>query len=407
MPKHLLFVDDDTMVLAGLRRGLHEMRQEWEMTFAPGGQAALEAMERSSFDAIITDMRMPSMDGAQLLERVKDRYPEVVRIVLSGQSEKEAVLRSITPAHQYLAKPCDIRELKLRLSQAFQTRDLVRNPSIAASIARLHSIPSLPAIYGELTAALRSETTSLGQIEQIIAKDVGMATKILQLANSAFIGAHGRVSSLQQAVSLIGVETVRTLTLSIHVFSRFQGNSALASHLSQLWDHSVCVASLGQRIAESETGSRTMAEECFAAGLLHDVGKVVLLAEKPKEYSEVEKLRETDSRSIEALETEVLGCSHAQLGAYLMSVWGLPTSLVDAVAYHHRPSEAIEKQFSTLTAVHCADAVARAGGGPLSAVQIHMDREYLDGLHLSERPGVWQGFLEEFLAAKAAECAVR
>lgn len=401
MLKRLLFVDDDVMVLAGLRRALHDMRQEWEVTFAPGGQAALDALERAPFDAVITDMRMPSMDGAQLLERVKDHYPEVVRIVLSGQSEKEAVLRSIAPAHQYLAKPCDIRELKLRLSQAFASRDLVRNPAIAASIARLHSIPSLPAIYNELTAALRSEMTSLGQIEQIIARDVGMATKILQLANSAFIGAHGRVSSLQQAVSLIGVETVRTLTLSIHVFSRFEGKSSIATHLSSLWDHSVCVASLGQRIAESETGSRSMAEECFAAGLLHDVGKVILLAEKPKEYRDVEKLRETDSRSIEALEIESLGCSHAQLGAYLMSVWGLPTSLVHAVAFHHRPSEAIETQFSTLTSVHCADALARGADGTLPAGQIAIDEEYLNSLQLKGKPAMWRGFLDEFLAAKA------
>ena len=400
MPKHLLFVDDDTMVLAGLRRALHDMRQEWEMTFAPGGQAALEIMEHSTFDAVITDMRMPSMDGAELLERVKNRYPEVVRIVLSGQSEKEAVLRSITPAHQYLAKPCDIRELKLRLSQAFQSRDLVRNPSIAASIARLHSLPSLPAIYSELTAALRSETTSLRQIEEIIAKDVGMATKILQLANSAFIGAHGRVSSLQQAVSLIGVETVRTLTLSIHVFSRFEGKSALAGHLSALWDHSVCVASLGQRIAETETGNRALAEECFAAGLLHDVGKVILLAEKTSEYSNLQKMRETDTRSIEALEIETLGYSHAQLGAYLMSVWGLPTPLVRAVAFHHHPSNALENRFSALTAVHCANAIARAADTTLPAGQVTLDEGYLEALQLSGRQSLWRGFLDEFLAAK-------
>ncbi|MGB6869420.1 MAG: response regulator, partial [Acidobacteriaceae bacterium] len=224
--KKLLFVDDDTMVLAGLRRALHDMRAEWQVAFAAGGQAALDAMEKDSFDAVITDMRMPAMDGAELLERIKDRHPEVLRIVLSGQSEKEAMLRSIVPAHQYLAKPCDIRDLKIRLGQAFAARDLVREPSIAAAIARLHSVPSLPAIYGELTAALRSETTSLSQIEEIVAKDLGMAAKILQLANSAFIGVHGRVLSLRQAVSLIGVDTVRTLALTIHVFSRFGRDAA-------------------------------------------------------------------------------------------------------------------------------------------------------------------------------------
>jgi HD-like signal output (HDOD) protein len=346
MLRRLLFVDDEAMVLAGLRRGLHDMRQEWEMTFATGAHAALEALKNQPYDAVITDMRMPSIDGAELLDRIKNSHPEVVRIILSGQSEKEAVLRSLAPAHQYLAKPCDIRELKLRLRQAFASRDLVRNPSIAARIAQLRSLPSLPASYNELTAALRSETTSLGQIEQIIAKDPGMATKILQLANSAFIGVHGRASSLRQAVSLIGVETVRTLTLSIHVFLRFDANSALAVRLPQLWEHSVCVATIAQRIAALETGNKSMAEECFAAGLLHDIGKIVLFAEKPKEYGEVLKKAEGDSRCIEIHEVEALGYSHAQLGGYLLSVWGLPTSLVQAVAFYHQPSDAIDTQFS-------------------------------------------------------------
>jgi YesN/AraC family two-component response regulator len=195
--KRLLFVDDDRMVLAGLRRALHEMRDVWEIDFAANGQEALEAIAASHFDAVITDMRMPGMDGAELLERIKEYHPEIIRIVLSGQSEKDAMLRSIAPAHQYLAKPCDLRELKLRLTQAFASRDLVRNRLIAAAVARLRSIPSLPTIYNELTAALRSDYTSMAQIEDIVARDVGMAAKILQLANSAFIGVHGQVQSLR------------------------------------------------------------------------------------------------------------------------------------------------------------------------------------------------------------------
>jgi len=399
--KRLLFVDDDKMVLAGLRRALHDTSSVWEMTFAPGAQEALEALEQAPFDAVVTDMRMPSMDGAELLERVRDHYPEVIRIILSGQSEKEAMLRSIAPAHQYLAKPCDVRELKLRLSQAFASRDLVSNPAIAAAISRLRSLPSLPAIYSELTSALRSEHTSLAQIEEIIAKDVGMATRILQLANSAFIGVHGRVSRLREAVSLIGIETVRTLTLSIHVFSQFDRNSALAAPLAVLWEHSIRVAALAQRIAALETGNKSVAEECFAAGLLHDVGKIILLSERPKEYTELLKRLAVEPGPVEALEIEMLGCSHPQLGAYLVSMWGLPTSLAHAVAFHHRPSEAIESGFSALTAVHCANAFVFAGDNsespgsalPAESSGLPLDRAYLDSLGLSGRESAWRDLL--------------
>jgi len=391
--KKLLFVDDDSMVLAGLRRALHDMRGEWRVDFAGGGPAALDAMEKEPFDAVITDMRMPGMDGAELLEQIKDRHPEVIRIVLSGQSEKEAMLRSIVPAHQYLAKPCDIRDLKLRLGQAFAARDLLREPSIAAAIARLHSVPSLPAIYGRLTAALRSETTSLAQIEEIVAKDPAMAAKILQLANSAFIGAHGQVLSLRQAVSLIGLDTVRTLALTIHVFSQFGRDAATSAQVRMLWEHSVEVAGLAQRIATAESGHKTTAEECFAAGLLHDLGKVILLSERAAEYGEIRsRLQSGCEMDIEALEAEVLGCSHAQLGAYLLSIWGLPASLVHAVAFHHRPSQAIESGFSALTAVHCADALVHASHDGHAIVAV--DRDYLEGLEMTTGLDEWRRLLQ-------------
>jgi HD-like signal output (HDOD) protein len=284
----------------------------------------------------------------------------------------------------------------MRLNQAFASRDLVRNPAIAATIARLRSIPSLPAIYNELTAALRLETTSLGRIEEIIAKDIGMATKILQLANSAFIGAHGRVSSLRQAVSLIGIETVRTLTLSIHVFSQFDKKSSAAAFIPALWDHSVCVATIAQRIAASETGDKSLAEECFSAGLLHDAGKIVLLAEKPKEYSRILSQPNSDASSIEAFEIAALGCTHAQLGAYLMSMWGLPSSLVHAVAFHHRPSDARETSFSPLTAVHCADALSHlASNAPPDSI-LPIDETWLASLNLAGKVTEWRTFLDDF-----------
>src|SRR5579863_567065 len=347
MRKRLLFVDDERMVLDGLRRAMHGMRDEWQMTFVDGAAAALEALDQEPFDAIISDMRMPAMNGAELLERVKDRHGDVVRIILSGQSSRETVLRAIAPAHQVLSKPCEIEELKRRLHQAFLTRDLLGNRAVASVVSRLHSVPSSPTVYNELNAALESDDTSLGQIEEIISKDVGMAAKILQLANSAFIGASGTVSSLGTAVSLIGTETVRRLTLSSHVFSKFDGQSSAAPHLANVWEHSVAVATLARRIAQRESGRKSMAEECFTAGLLHDVGKILLIAEMPAEYGRVMAGMDTTTRSIRAAEMEFVGCTHEQVGAYLMSIWGLPPSIVQAVQFHALPSEAEQSALST------------------------------------------------------------
>jgi DNA-binding NarL/FixJ family response regulator len=164
MKKRLLFVDDEPNVLNGLRRSLHTMRDEWDMEFVDSATAALAALEKQQYDAIISDMRMPVMDGVDLLDQVKQKYPDTVRMILSGQSSRGALFRSIAPAHQFLAKPCDPQELGGRLRQAFAMRDLLSNQSVKTVVSRLRSLPSLPTLYGEVMAELRREEPSFQQI---------------------------------------------------------------------------------------------------------------------------------------------------------------------------------------------------------------------------------------------------
>lgn len=271
-------------------------------------------------------------------------------------------------------------------------RDLLSNQPVKTVVSRLRSLPSLPALYEEVIAQLRSEDPSFAHIARIISKDVGMATKILQLANSAFMGTSGRVSSLLQALTLIGLDNVRTLVLSVNVFSQFDGNSRVAQNLPCLWEHSIAVSKLAQQVAAAENCAKVLLEECFTAGLLHDLGKLVLIAEFPKECLEVYA---TKSGTSTAVERERLGCTHAEVGAYLMSIWGLPFPLVHAVAFHHHPAETAETKFSTLTAVHAADAIcSEADPSPLNH-DVALDQTYLRRLGLSEREGVWRGLTKD------------
>jgi DNA-binding NtrC family response regulator len=174
------------------------------MGFVGGGQEALEAYSRSPFDVVVSDMRMPNMDGADLLTEIKRLYPDSIRIILSGQSDAATIMKSVGPAHLYLAKPCDSDELKATIERAYALRRLIGSDSLRQLISTLEALPSIPAAYQEIVACFQDSEASLENIAGIIGKDVGMTAKILKLANSAFFGLATSVNSVERAVSFLG-----------------------------------------------------------------------------------------------------------------------------------------------------------------------------------------------------------
>jgi HD-like signal output (HDOD) protein len=283
----------------------------------------------------------------------RPNFPRTVRIILSGQSDRETILRSVGPSHQYLSKPCDLDELKQRLMRAFALRDMLNDTHLKEVIGRLKTVPSLPALYVAVTEALRSPETPINKISDLIAQDMGMCAKVLQLANSAFFGLSCQVSSAQQAISLIGIENLKALVLSVQVFSDFGGH--LSKDLGFLWDHSMTTASFAKAIARIERSSRLVMDDAFTAGLLHDVGRLVLASAFGAEYQQVLKRAAEPGVPLARCEGDAFGCTHNGVGAYLLGLWGLTDSIVEAVAWHHQPAHAQPKSFSALIAVHAAD----------------------------------------------------
>jgi HD-like signal output (HDOD) protein len=345
MPKRILFVDDEAMVLAGLQRSLRSMRDEWEMAFVNSGTEALQRMERESFDIIVTDMRMPVMTGAQLLEEVKRRYPQCFRIILSGQADQDTIIRAVDPTHQYLSKPCDTNELKKRLMRAFAVRGLLQNPELQAIVSRLEALPSLPALYVEVTRELENREPSISRIAHLISEDMAMTAKMLQLVNSAFFGLRCRVSNPVQAVQLLGLDTLRALVLSTHVFDKFRTDILGEPETSYLWKHSFAVARFAKCIATFEKADRQTIDDCFTAGLLHDSGKLILSSAMGRQYRCVlERVR--SGKPLVDAERDLLGYSHAEVAAYLLGLWGLPEGVIEGVAQHHNPSSGDKTGFN-------------------------------------------------------------
>jgi HD-like signal output (HDOD) protein len=357
--KKIMFVDDEPNVLQGLRRMLRPMRSEWEMSFAEGPERALEMLASGGYHVVVTDMRMPHMNGADLLKEVLSLDSSIARIILSGQTDKEGSLRSSGIAHQFLAKPCDAKDLKHAVQRACQLRDLMNTEVVRRAIGRVGSLPSLPATYLELTAEMESEDLSLKRVGDIVAHDVALTAKILQLVNSAFFGLPRHVENVAQAISFLGAETIRSLVLSTAVFRSFDGEPA-DLNLEELWSHSFSVGSLALAIAKEETPHKVVMDEALQAGMLHDVGQLVLATGVPERYCDVRELRRSEDMSQSEAELAVFGCDHAQAGAYLMGLWGLPDGIVEAIAYHHHPLDCPSSEFTPLTAVHAANELVHA-----------------------------------------------
>lgn len=397
MSKRVLFVDDEQRILDGLRRMLHSMRHDWDMSFAISGPVALDVMAADPYDVIVTDMRMPGMDGAELLKEVMNQHPQTARIVLSGQADRETVLRAVGPTHQYLAKPCPPEALKATLARAAALSELLANQKLRRLISRMETIPSLPILYAKIVDELQSPDVSMGAVGQIVSDDMGMSTKVLQLVNSPLFGLRQRVSSPSQAVVLLGLETIRALVLSAHVFSRFDLSRLRSSSLNILWDHSIMVGAFARRIANVESSDQTSVDHAFTAGLLHDVGKLVLATNLPNEYRSalIRVLRERISL-LEA-EESTFGVTHAEVGAYLLGLWGLPDSVVTAAAFHHSPSGHPSTHFDPLTAAHVANGLAHEQRPKQKKrrADSEIDEAYLTTLGLCARLPVWRKICQD------------
>ena len=396
--KSILFVDDEPKVLGALRRMLRNLRREWRMEFVESGPQALERLAAAPFDVLVTDMRMPGMDGSQLLCEVMARYPATVRIVLSGQCERESVLKCVGPAHQFLTKPCDSETLKSTIGRACRLRDHLPNERIQQVVSRIESLSSQPSVHGEVATELQSAAPSIQRVAESVSRDIAMSAKVVQLVSSGFFGTPRRVSSATSAVGLLGLETMTALARSTKTFYPFECNECgereygerLAEVLDVLSKHALAVAKAAKEIAEAETEEPTLIGDAYLSGILHDIGILVLATGSPKDYLETLLLVGDRPITLREAERRTLGTSRDDVGAYLMGLWGLPDPIVRAVAYHLCPSHSPDQTFSPLTAVHVANAVLEEEIGERLAVADPIDMNYLKTIGCADRLDTWR-----------------
>ena len=393
----ILFVDDEIKILEGLKRMLRPYKNQWAMAFVESGQQALEVMEKHKVDVIVTDIRMPGMSGSQLLSLVKERYPRVVRIVLSGHSDLECIVKSVLPAHQYLSKPCKPEKLQSVIEQAIRVTQLVEDNTLKEIVSNLDALPVLPQLYDDINMELISDDPSLQSVSAIISRDVAMSAEILKLVNSSFFGFARHIGSVEQAVTMLGVSIIKSLVLTVHVFSIFDTKKSPLISINQLWEHCIRVSNLARRICREDNCVRELADNACIAGMLHDIGKLVFASTCTEQYNEVLQKARNENRRTWDVEREIMGTTHAEAGAYLMGLWGMPDDVVEAIAFHHTPVSA-PTDYRPLTSVHVSNVLDHK----CYVINEHyilpeIDMDYLGQIGVADRLPRWERATQEYL----------
>lgn len=393
--KRILFVDDEERVLEGLQRMLRPLRHEWQMEFVSDTARVLEVLDQQSYDVIVTDIRMPGMDGMALLTHLQEYHPKVVRIVLTGHTELEAALRALPVAHQFLSKPCDPANLRKVIDRACSLNELLGSEAVRKIVGGIRSLPSLPEVYGSLLDLLARPDPSAQQVAAVIEKDMALCAKILQLTNSAYIGLSRPITTLRHAVAYLGTNMIKNIVLSSEVH-RWVAEEQLPRGFSpeRLQRHSFLCARLIPKILRDSP----YLEDAVTAAILLDIGQLVLATRLKDKFTFALQAARLNHVPLHTMETDVMGTSHAEIGAYLLGLWGLSYPVVEAVAYCHAPERVAYPDLDVLGVVALAEQLITEACALSAQDEVipAVDEDFVRTLGLTER-------LEELRAFALAE----
>ncbi|HOP06639.1 MAG TPA: response regulator [candidate division Zixibacteria bacterium] len=359
---------------------------EWHCTRVETAQNALEQLQQEQFDVVISELNLPDQDGSELIKQIAAEYPGTVRFILSSCTDRETILKTAGSAHQFIAKPGEPEILGKLISNSLGMRRLLSNAELHRRIASIKSLPSLPDVYNDLVSEIQMENCSMRRVAGLISRDVGITAKLLQMVNSAFFGLPTHVESPLHAVNLLGLDTVQSLVLTAGVFQQFEGCDLPGISIDSIHNNSMAVGSSARLIATAFGLNRRPAEEALMAGMLHDVGKLVMLANFRDEITDAMLLSQEEKIPLWKAQKKILGVSDAQIGAHLLSLWGLPDNILEAVALHYRPVDTPHPLLNVLTTVHIAFALNQDLNNNIrDAAASSLDMDYLLKLGLADQ----------------------
>jgi HD-like signal output (HDOD) protein/ActR/RegA family two-component response regulator len=345
---NILFVDDEENILKSLRRELAD--SEAEIFLARSAEEGLGILERERIDIVVSDYRMPLMDGMEFLGIVRRLYPGAHRVMLSGFVEQHVVLKALSSgiASVSIPKPWEGEKLREELWHLARTRQLLKSPEILNVVNAIEDLPTLPNIYCEFTRAVEAET-SREELSRIISRDIATTTWILHVANSGYYHLDSKNFSLGKALMYIGINGIRDMLLFTSLLKHGNKSRAQSEQLTQVTVHSLMVNCAIGELHRLKFG-KPLPEPYGSVGLTHDIGKVILLGCLPQRFNAIAAYMR-DHPDVNFYQSELsmgfAGSTHAEIGAFFLDLWGLPEVSVATSLYHHG-SEGCNASFSAI-----------------------------------------------------------
>lgn len=392
--RRILCIHDDPIVLESLRRALLQEERGWQVSLCRDEACARQVLSEGHLDVVCAAVRPPAVDGIVLLSRLRDRSPETIRIAL-GATQQEEMLRAHRIAHRAVPDDLEPQAFVETLRRTLLLRDLVAEPALRTLLGRLGTLPAVPHVYAELTRRLEDPRVTVGELADLVERDTALAAQVLRIANSAYFGRDRAVSSLSDAAARLGTRLLRSLVLTAEVYGGFVIAPRHVATARELQKH----ASLVARLASSLEPRAPWNEDAFAAGLLHDVGKLVLLSRAPESFDEIGAIVAREGRDWNEVEVQVLGAGHATLGASVLGMWGLPSGILTAVLGHHELPGSLGGRLEPATAVAIANRLAHDA---TDGEQARARRAPLPMSLLTEPGWSWWREMADQLAAECA-----
>ncbi len=359
MKPSILFAVGNENLLKELISITIPLRDEFDCFFAESGEKAIQLLANNRVDIVFSSTEIVLSSGANLLHEIKRLFPETIRFALVQNLESPAVAKSSQYVHQFVTLPITKDNLKERIDNILQIQKFLRNEKVEELIKNTTTLPSMPEIYIQIEEEVAKKDFSLNKIANLISKDPNLTAKILQIVNSAYFGLRSEITNINYALAYLGVNVIKSLVFYIHLFSNFKVTAENRKHLERFWQHSLFVASNSYHLSELFFKEKRALDISYTAGVLHDVGKFVLLNTLTYPENLIVLSEQKGYTHLEA-EEEIYQCTHAEIGAYLLGLWGFPISIVEAVAYHHKPSQLQNSKLNFATVVHIADFIYHA-----------------------------------------------